>query len=577
MAAKNRITKAVLYLRRSTDKQETSIEDQRTALVQHAKRQQYKIVGEYVDDGISGDATEKRLEFLRMRDGANSDEFNLVLCWDQDRFGRFDPIEAGYWILPFRNAGVSLETIAQGKIDWNDFAGRITYMVQQEGKHQFLQDLSRNVSRGLAAKAAEGKGTGGNRIPHGYRVEREFDDHGRLVDYYLVVNPEQAEIVRRIFEEFLSPGGSARGVAASLNRDKIPTPGKWASSTTWSDNVVRYILKNRKYMGDFVWGLEGVGAYSTAVTGEVTKRTKGQKATVGKPIVHRDNHPAIISRETFSAAQAKLEINKIHSRPKSYRTYVLCGLLKCGDCGGSMVGVWREKNVEPAPYYHCNRYARGGKSACYCNSIPEAPLVSFLIQQIQQRYCGSAARARLRKAMQHELTASDSVDTLRSLRRDIESLNAKIDKGAERLLEASDAVAATISTKLEELHSRRQCLQDRLQEAEKKRCRRRSDRETIDAAMRKIEHLGTILEGTDRIVLADTLATVVDRIELQFDHEQRGKLTRSTFRHGTVYVQPWFMPQGSDLRTTAHCSSPFGISRPDSRSDVLWDRNRDSS
>ena len=57
-------TRAVLYLRRSSSKQETSIEDQRSSLVDYAERQGYGIVGEYVDDGISGDATEKRTEFL---------------------------------------------------------------------------------------------------------------------------------------------------------------------------------------------------------------------------------------------------------------------------------------------------------------------------------------------------------------------------------------------------------------------------------------------------------------------------------------------------------------------------------
>ena len=50
-----------------------------------------------------------------------------VLCWDQDRFGRFDPLEAGYWIKPLRDAGIRLETVAQGRIDWEDFAGRIIF------------------------------------------------------------------------------------------------------------------------------------------------------------------------------------------------------------------------------------------------------------------------------------------------------------------------------------------------------------------------------------------------------------------------------------------------------------------
>src|SRR5262245_35968851 len=96
--------KAVLYLRKSTDKQERSIDDQRQALIDYAKKQSYRIVGEYVDEAISGDDTERRAGFLKMRDDTATGKFSVVLSWDQDRFGRFDPIEAGFWILPFRKA-----------------------------------------------------------------------------------------------------------------------------------------------------------------------------------------------------------------------------------------------------------------------------------------------------------------------------------------------------------------------------------------------------------------------------------------------------------------------------------------
>ena len=99
------------------------------------------------------------------------------LCWDQDRFGRFNSIEAGHWIYPLMQAGIRLETIAQGKIDWNDFAGRLMYQIQQEGKHQFLRDLARNCLRGLISRVKEGK-WGGGVAPYGYEVGD--DEHLRL-------------------------------------------------------------------------------------------------------------------------------------------------------------------------------------------------------------------------------------------------------------------------------------------------------------------------------------------------------------------------------------------------------------
>src|SRR5262245_11726128 len=118
---------AVAYLRRSTDKQEASIPDQRAAVTRYAAEHGYRIIAEYIDDGISGDATDKRLDFQRMRIDTSSGKFQAVLCWDQDRFGRFDSLEAGYWIHPYRKAKVRLVTVNDGPIDWEDFTGRIMF------------------------------------------------------------------------------------------------------------------------------------------------------------------------------------------------------------------------------------------------------------------------------------------------------------------------------------------------------------------------------------------------------------------------------------------------------------------
>jgi site-specific DNA recombinase len=133
-----------LYLRMSTDKQDTSIPEQRAALERYAEKAGYSIVREYLDEGISGDATSKPKGFRKMLAEAPGGDFDRIPCFDQDRFGRFDMIEAGHWITPLRDAGAALEAFAQGGIAWSGFAGHLTYAMAQEGKHQFLRDLSRN-------------------------------------------------------------------------------------------------------------------------------------------------------------------------------------------------------------------------------------------------------------------------------------------------------------------------------------------------------------------------------------------------------------------------------------------------
>ncbi len=147
---------AVGYVRMSTDKQETSPEQQRKEIEAYAAKHGYSILRWYSDLGISGDRTEKRVEFKQMIADAEDGRFKAILCWDQDRFGRFDSLESGYWIHPLRKRGVQLVTCTDGAVDWNTFAGRMLYGMKQEGKHQYLVDLSNNVSRRMKATSTAG-------------------------------------------------------------------------------------------------------------------------------------------------------------------------------------------------------------------------------------------------------------------------------------------------------------------------------------------------------------------------------------------------------------------------------------
>ena len=154
MDSENALTPAVGYIRMSSNQQDASPPSNGQRSPSWPNKTGYRIIRWYEDPGISGDDTRKRKQFLRMiRDAEEKGDFAAILCWDQDRFGRFDTIEAGSIIFPLRQAGIWLQTVTQGRIDWNTFQGRLIYTVQQEGKHQYLIDLSRNVLRGKVASA----------------------------------------------------------------------------------------------------------------------------------------------------------------------------------------------------------------------------------------------------------------------------------------------------------------------------------------------------------------------------------------------------------------------------------------
>ena len=521
--AKRSLTNVVLYLRMSSDQQEQSIPSQRAELTSYAKKHGYKIVGEYIDEAISGDDTHKRLGFLAMRDDAQSGKFDVVLCWDQDRFGRFDLLDAGYWITPFRQAGVRLETIAQGKIDWEDLVGQLIYSVNQLGKAQFLRDLSRNTVRGMLASAKEGWAGTGGQAPYGYRSK----------DGEVWVVPEEAEVVRWIFQEYLKPGGSLRSVAALLNQRQIKPAGR---GKVWRMSSVRSLLTRRKYTGTFVYGAKNGGKYFCWRDGEIVPRRKADKVVDSEPIAIENQFEAIIDQDTYDRAQAKLLSGKPRTSRKQARQYLLSGLIKCGDCGGAMGGI----NQNNGAVYRCRLYHQTGRSACYCNSMKESPLVSVIVRKIQERYLSEANLNRLRKAIEKEQARSQpKPQDLSRARREIDRLSSKIDKAEDTVLDAPTSLRPGLYRKLEGLSEERKRLAAELDTLSRHAASEKDDQAEIDRAIGALRNLGDALEAAKPEDTRKLLSSIVTKIELFYDHEETeaGRQT-STFTHGLIYLRP---------------------------------------
>ena len=289
----------------------------------------------------------KRIAFCRLReDCEKGPDFSIILVWHEDRFSRNDPLELGYWLKPIRDSGVVLET-PTGKVDWESLGGRLIYMIGQEMRHDFLRTLSNNVSRGLLASAHAGGGGTGGSSPQGLRND-----------------PERAEIIIRIFIDYLQPGASLRSVANGLNRDGFRSAKGNLSTTT----TVRYVLRNRKYVGDYVRFRFRAGKFSGIKDGEIVTRLKSDSFEEVSPMIVKNHHEGIIDRRTFDAAQVKLKMQQKRTAKRSARQYAFSGLLKCGDCGHAMTGRPNHYGDHHS-IYRCHHYTTGGRNACYSNSI----------------------------------------------------------------------------------------------------------------------------------------------------------------------------------------------------------------
>jgi DNA invertase Pin-like site-specific DNA recombinase len=513
----------VLYLRMSSDKQDQSIPAQRDELSRYAAKHGYKVLREYLDEAISGDATEERTGFLTMREAVGSGEFAVILTWSQDRFGRFDPLDAGYWIYPFRQAGVRLETISEGKIDWEDLAGQLIYSVNQMGKAQFLRDLSRTTTRNMLAAARKGTAGTGGRSCYGYRSK----------DGKVWIVEVEAGIVRWIFAEYLKPGASLRGIAAELNRRKVAPP----QGKLWRDSSVRSILARRKYTGSFVYGSRNAGRYFAMRDDEIIPRRKTDKTTSAEPIIHADKFAAIVPQKTFDQVQRKLTERKGSTTRRTARQYPLAGLAKCGDCGGAMGGTTKHTTT----CYHCRTYHGSGSTACHRNVVAEPPLVAAVVRKIQDEYLSESALDRLRRSLaagQDE--AGPRPEDLARLRREIEVLDRKIDRGAARALEAPADLLPILYGKLEAWRTDRDRLKTELEALASRQARPdRKDGSDIDETIETLRDLAKAFRDAEPEDVRELLVSIVTRIELHFTHETTsGGREQNVFAYGTIHIRP---------------------------------------
>ncbi len=462
---------AVAYYRMSTDKQEASIPAQREAVEMYADANGYEITREYIDEGISGDATEKRHQFRQMIADGERREFKAILCWDMDRFGRFDSIEAGRWVHPLRVAGVHLATVAQGQIDWTEFAGRMMYGIQTEAKHQYLTDLSRNVTRGMMRLAEQGKWPGGP-APIGYMVR----------DKQLESGPTDAvALVRRMFREYAA-GKSLRGLADELNTAGTLSP----KGKQWTANGISGVLKNRAYVGDFIWNQRCQSKYKR-------RGRHGVANQQGEWVIFERHHPALIDRALFNRVQEQLARRKGCSTPhKSGGGFVLSGLLVCGRCGHKMMGDFGNGVHQ----YTCYGYRQHGKACCDRNTVRQEIVLQSILEAVEREYYNPATLDRLAAECRRQLQSRGAKSDVVKLRKELADVDAKLAKAKRRLVEVDADLLDDVQQQIRLLRSRRESLAGMLKAASAGTAKRSDD---IDAKVQAaLAWFGKLKEAAER-------------------------------------------------------------------------------
>jgi DNA invertase Pin-like site-specific DNA recombinase len=558
------------YYRMSNDEQDTSIEQQREEVERYAQRHGYRIIREYIDEGISGDATEKRKGFQRMTaDAKKLGDFKVILCWNQDRFGRFDTLEAGYWIKPLRDAGVRLETVVQGKLPWDDFAGRIVYAVQQEGKHAFLRDLSRNTLRGKLRNAKKAYFNGGT-VPFGFdrlllndkdqpvrrlaRGERTDKPRGWHTALIPVEDEAELEIVRWIFRTFADRDISVRALTEELNSRAIPGPGSAERGrlTKWGRQTLLDTLAKPVYIGHSVFGRSGQGKFCRAVDGEAQEIARVQKTEAGNPkkqinadgfVVNEDAHDGIIDRDLWDRVQAKLKTRRQERYFPRGAGYPLTGLVVCGHCGKKMHGATGRYNLRGGRKayrrYVCSSYTVNGPSACGFHAILEEKLLPFLVRKLQEDYLAPDKLAAMEAEIERQLGAGvdSGARNVKGLQAKLAQLDTDIRQGAKNLLRAGDN-ADVLGEALTELRQERERVAREIEEQERSDVNPEKIKQTVADAVDALRQLHDLLGSADLGQLREVFRQMLVGIELFFEAIPKKKRTYHRLVRGVARLRP---------------------------------------
>lgn len=338
---------AVGYLRRSTDRQEQSIPDQKKAVERYATEHEFQINHFYIDDAISGTSSIGRKAFQQMIADAQKAErrFSTVIVYDVKRLGRVDNDEAGYYRHVLRMHGVEIRYASE------NFTGGGTddllRPVKQWQAHQESKDLSKVTIRGLLSKAETGFWMGGV-PPFGYDLRYQstteqflfrlrympdgtkqmMEDGGKQIrvldrgeriavsrkDRCRLVpgTPERVALIKRIFRLYTEKRMGFKAIADELNRSGTATArGKaWADhySGRWAMTTVRAILVNPVYVGDMVWNRHTDARFYKIAHGVAVERMDGYgRRLVPNDEVHwivvRDAHPGLVTRRIWELAR----------------------------------------------------------------------------------------------------------------------------------------------------------------------------------------------------------------------------------------------------------------------------------
>lgn len=358
------------YCRVSTDSEEqaSSYDIQIEHYTNYIKKnKEWELADIFADDGITGTNTKKRDEFNRMIEECMAGNIDMIITKSISRFAR-NTLDCLKYIRQLKDKNIAV-FFEKENINTMDSKGEVLLTIMASLAQQESQSLSQNVKLGIQYRYQQGE----VQVNH-----KRFLGYTKDENKQLVIDPEGAAVVKRIYREYLE-GASLLQIARGLEADGILTA---ADKAKWRPETLKKILQNEKYIGDAL-------LQKTYTVDFLSKKRVKNNGIVPQYYVENSHEP-IIPRDLFMQVQeemvrrANLRGGKGGKKRVYSSKYALSSIVYCGQCGDIYRRVhWNNRGYKSIVWRCVSRLEEKG-SECTAPTVNEEVLQAAVVKAINE-------------------------------------------------------------------------------------------------------------------------------------------------------------------------------------------------
>ena len=302
-----------------------------------------------------------------MIDECEAGNIDMIITKSISRFAR-NTLDCLKYIRQLKDKNIPV-FFEKENINSMDSKGEVMLTIMASLAQQESQSLSQNIKMGLQYRYQQGK------VPINHK---RFLGYTKDADGNLAIEPEQAEIVKRIYREYLE-GASMDKIAAGLEKDGILTG---AGGAKWHTSTIKKILTNEKYMGDAL-------LQKTYTVDFLSKKRIKNNGIVPQYYIE-DNHPAIIPKDLYMLVQEELVRRRVvHTSPSGKKhsysgNHCFSQIVFCGECGEMYRRIhWNNRGCKSIVWRCISRVERT-EHVCHSRTVNELLLQDIALKAINQ-------------------------------------------------------------------------------------------------------------------------------------------------------------------------------------------------